>query len=429
MGMFGGSLKKSPFAPPPSYGTPPFVDPTEGQGGMAAPSGMFGSPMSSAPAGGGSQLSALLSQAFGQPGSQQGPQDGSMIAGALARATPAPAPANDQQPGLMSSLMNANLPTAQVDYSAPSTPIDVSKAQVQHPGFFKHGGLGGKILHGLGEFALNYSASQGDQGAIMTLRGRMEHQAEQRRMLQAVRQRQTDRDEWTWREQYKREHPDDQFTQYLTQAGIDPNSRQGQAMYRQRAETMATPPTVAVDGFDEQGNPTKTFMPRAGFAATAPAQASGPPVGTIRNGHRFKGGNPNDRNSWVPVGGASSGGGATFPAVMDALVGQESDGRAGAIGPATRYGRAQGSAQLLPATAKAMAAKLGVAWRPELMTSSDPQAASYQRALGEAYLQEGIAATGNVRDGLRYYHGGPSRKMWGPKTNAYADAVLARTGA
>ncbi len=311
MGMFGSSLKRNPFAPPPSYATPPFVDPREEQSGMAAPSGMFGAPMLGQQGDGGSQLSALISQAFGQSAPQQGQQGGSMIAGALARAAPSPAPANDQQPGMMSSLMDANLPSPQVDYAAPSTPIDVSKAQVRHPGFFKHGGLGEKILHGIGEVGLRYSASQGDPFALATLRNRFEEQSQQRRVIEQVKQRQTERDEWTWREQYKREHPDDQFSQYLTQAGIDPNSPEGRAMYRQRAETMATPPTVAVDGFDAQGNQTKTFMPRSGFARPA-AQQGGPTAGTVRNGYRFKGGNPNDRNSWVPVGGASSGGGATF---------------------------------------------------------------------------------------------------------------------
>ena len=76
-----------------------------------------------------------------------------------------------------------------------------------------------------------------------------------------------------------------------------------------------------------------------------------------------------------------------------------------------------------------MAGQLGLPWRPELMTAGSPEAAAYQRALGEAYLRQGIAATGNLRDGLRYYHGGPNRRLWGPKTNAYADAVLGRMGA
>ena len=87
---------------------------------------------------------------------------------------------------------------------------------------------------------------------------------------------------------------------------------------------------------------------------------------------------------------------------------------------------ALGSTQMLPATAKEMAGKLGLPFRPDLLRSNDPAALRYQRALGEAYLREGLAATGNERDALRYYHGGPDRSQWGPKTNAYADAVLGR---
>lgn len=87
-----------------------------------------------------------------------------------------------------------------------------------------------------------------------------------------------------------------------------------------------------------------------------------------------------------------------------------------------------GSTQMLPATAQEMAGKLGLPFRPDLLRSNDPAALDYQRRLGAAYLHQGLEATGNVRDALRYYHGGPNRSMWGPKTNAYADAVLARFG-
>ena len=83
---------------------------------------------------------------------------------------------------------------------------------------------------------------------------------------------------------------------------------------------------------------------------------------------------------------------------------------------------------MLPATAKEMAQKLGVPWRPDLMRGSSDQAAQYQRALGQAYFAQGLEATGNYRDALRYYHGGPDRRQWGPKTNAYANSVLARAG-
>lgn len=131
-------------------------------------------------------------------------------------------------------------------------------------------------------------------------------------------------------------------------------------------------------------------------------------------------------NTWeAPVGTP----GAAFPTdVFDALIQQESGGRPGVRGPQTKYGQPLGMTQLLPDTAREMAGKLGLPFRPDLLEGSTPEAAQYQQALGRAYYQEGLAKTGNVRDALRYYHGGPNRAMWGPKTNAYADAVLSRVG-
>jgi soluble lytic murein transglycosylase-like protein len=83
---------------------------------------------------------------------------------------------------------------------------------------------------------------------------------------------------------------------------------------------------------------------------------------------------------------------------------------------------------MLPGTAQEMAARLGLPYRPDLLQSNDPAALDYQRRLGAAYLEEGYKRTGNIRDALRYYHGGPDPRNWGPKTNAYADSVLARLG-
>lgn len=76
-----------------------------------------------------------------------------------------------------------------------------------------------------------------------------------------------------------------------------------------------------------------------------------------------------------------------------------------------------------------MAAKLGLPWHPDLVNGTDEAARKYQLALGRAYFNEGLARTGNVRDALHYYHGGPNRHLWGPKTHRYADEVLARVGA
>jgi soluble lytic murein transglycosylase-like protein len=114
--------------------------------------------------------------------------------------------------------------------------------------------------------------------------------------------------------------------------------------------------------------------------------------------------------------------------ILPHLIQQESGGRVGISGPQTQYGQAQGITQMLPATAQGVAKKLGVPWRPDLMSGKSEAAAAYQKALGQGYLEESLNATGNVRDGLMRYHGGPNRRLWGPKTNSYADNILRRMG-
>ena len=83
---------------------------------------------------------------------------------------------------------------------------------------------------------------------------------------------------------------------------------------------------------------------------------------------------------------------------------------------------------MLPGTAQEMARKLGLPFRADLLRSNDPVALRYQRALGEAYLREGYDKTGNWIDALHYYHGGPDRRQWGPKTRAYSRSVIGRLG-
>lgn len=114
--------------------------------------------------------------------------------------------------------------------------------------------------------------------------------------------------------------------------------------------------------------------------------------------------------------------------ILPHLIQQESRGRAGVTGPQTAYGHAQGMTQVLPATGAAVAKRLGVAWRPDLMAGTSDAAAQYQAAIGQGYLDEALSRTGNVTDALRYYHGGPNRKLWGPKTEAYANGILRRLG-
>lgn len=114
--------------------------------------------------------------------------------------------------------------------------------------------------------------------------------------------------------------------------------------------------------------------------------------------------------------------------VFQSLITQESGGRAGAVGPKTQYGQALGKTQMLPATAAEMAKSLGLPFDESLLRGTSPQAAAYQERLGRAYFEKGLRETGNIQDALHYYHGGPNRKLWGPKTRSYARQVLARAG-
>lgn len=120
-----------------------------------------------------------------------------------------------------------------------------------------------------------------------------------------------------------------------------------------------------------------------------------------------------------------------FPSIqqgVEAIRSQESNNTPGAIGPETAWGHAKGTMQVLDGTAREMAGKLGLPWRPDLMTATSPDAVAYQDAIGKAYFLQGLNATGNYYDAARYYHGGPDRRRWGPKTEQYARDFVARLG-
>lgn len=114
--------------------------------------------------------------------------------------------------------------------------------------------------------------------------------------------------------------------------------------------------------------------------------------------------------------------------LLDAIWQVETGNKPGVRGPVTKYGQPLGIGQTLIGTAREMAQKLGLPWRPDMLTATSPAAVAYQKAVSEAYYNEGLERTGNTRDALRYYHGGPNRRLWGPKTNAYADKVLGLAG-
>lgn len=148
-------------------------------------------------------------------------------------------------------------------------------------------------------------------------------------------------------------------------------------------------------------------------------------MGELQRRAGLRGGKPRGFARGGPVAAGSFDVEAEINRLFPALVNQESGGVNGRLGPMTRYGQAQGRTQMLPDTAREMAERIGVPWRPEMMTGASPEAGAYQDRLGREYLREGLTRTGNARDGLRYYHGGPDRGIWGRNTNSYADSILA----
>lgn len=126
---------------------------------------------------------------------------------------------------------------------------------------------------------------------------------------------------------------------------------------------------------------------------------------------------------------AVTAGGAAPDRIFQALLMQESGNRAGAVGQPTEWGRAYGAGQVLDSTARGVAKKLGIAWRPELMRATSKEGHAYQVKIARGYFDEAVDKSGgDIRRALMYYHGGPDTKKWGPKTRAYVDNVMARVG-
>jgi hypothetical protein len=249
----------------------------------------------------------------------------------------------------------------------------------------------------------------GGQGIFLPQLAQQRQLAQQSAMAQ--QERGAEFADWERRKQWERANP-------------APINNDTIADYEFRARTLGKP--AADEWLKSASDPVVTVTlpgnrvysgPRSGLAAALgggaqPAQR--PEIGVELPDPRKRGGAGPGQPTFQPS------------AVMDSLIQQESGGRPGVLGPQTRYGQAQGLTQMLPATAEAVAKRLGVPWRPDLMTGTSKAAADYQRALGQAYLEEGYQTTGNIRDALHYYHGGPSRKLWGPKTRGYADSVISR---
>jgi hypothetical protein len=110
----------------------------------------------------------------------------------------------------------------------------------------------------------------------------------------------------------------------------------------------------------------------------------------------------------------------------NAIIGQESGGDYKAHN--TKSG-AMGKYQIVPATAASLARRLGLSYRPELMTSDSPEGQKYQEALGEAATKEAWDyGGGDISKAAAYYQGGPNTKGWGKDNAKYRKDIERRMG-
>lgn len=121
-----------------------------------------------------------------------------------------------------------------------------------------------------------------------------------------------------------------------------------------------------------------------------------------------------------------SGGPVGLDQFRAAIVQQESRGNYAAR---NRDTGAMGAYQVMPETGRVLAGRLGLPWRPDLMTSNTPEGRQYQDAVGNAAVKEAYEyGGGDVAKAAMYYHGGSNQKIWGPKTRQYASEIGQRLG-
>ena len=88
-----------------------------------------------------------------------------------------------------------------------------------------------------------------------------------------------------------------------------------------------------------------------------------------------------------------------------------------------------GLGQIMPDTARALASRLNLPYRPDLLSGSGKDARAYQDALTHEAVKEAWEyGRGNTQNAAAYYFAGPNQKGWGPKTRRYGQDILRRMG-
>ena len=225
---------------------------------------------------------------------------------------------------------------------------------------------------------------------------------------------------------------------------VDPTAAVLAGMFTDRIRTaqtaeQAAPPTVAQEVFAPpapppmQAPPQMQGAPGTGAPPMVPPQMA-PQAGGLEALPVSEAMFPEGEVGMAGGGMVSfaAGGGTNYNDVVDWLYPlieeQESGGRP-RPGVPTKYGTAQGVAQMLPDTARGVARDLGIPYDEALLMGTDEASIAYQRTLGREYTRQGLEwGGGDPSQAAMFYHGGPNRQIHGPRTRAYADQVLGRRG-
>jgi hypothetical protein len=124
----------------------------------------------------------------------------------------------------------------------------------------------------------------------------------------------------------------------------------------------------------------------------------------------------------------ADGGGVDLERFRKAIIAQESGGDYGVMN--AEGSGAMGAYQFMPPTARALAARLGLPYRPELLQGAkgrSKEGRAYQDALGTAQLQDALKfGKGDIGKAGAYHFAGPNKAGHGPKTRKYEQDILRR---
>lgn len=213
--------------------------------------------------------------------------------------------------GMMFGGFGGQQPMAAPAMAAPAAP---SKWGAGGAGWDALGSIGNTLMTLSGNPALAAAAQQNEA---------QRHQMQQFDRAQSVRaqtaqqDRALDYQDWVNKQLFERENPNP----IKNDTANDYNfllEKLGQGPADQYLRNFAAGPITAVEGFDAQGNPTKTFVPRGSLGA-APAVPAGPPASAADYLRKNPALAPQFNQKYGAgaaeriLGGAPSQGGATFP--------------------------------------------------------------------------------------------------------------------